>query len=213
MSSAHHPQTDGQTEVVNRCLEQYLRCFAHQQPRKWLAMLPWAELWYNSTYHRTIQTTPFEALYGMPPPSLVLYQSGASPVDAVDRWLGARNKALEQLKNNLAAVNNKMKQLADAGRRVEEFEVGDLVLLRLHPYRQASVFRWAYQKLAARFFGPYELLQKVNPVACRLRLPTDARIHSTFHVSLLRMYRRPADRIETTAPLVSADGDLELTPL
>ncbi|CAL1403011.1 unnamed protein product [Linum trigynum] len=109
MSSAYQPQTDGQMEVVNRYLEQYLRCFAHQQPRWWLALLPWAELWYNSTYHRAIQTTPFEALYGRLPPSLVRYQSGTSQVDTVDRWLETRDEALEQLKANLAAANNKMK--------------------------------------------------------------------------------------------------------
>ncbi|CAL1375333.1 unnamed protein product [Linum trigynum] len=212
MISAYHPQTDGQTEVVNHYLEQYLRCFAHQQPRRWLALLPWAELWYNSTYHRAIQMTPLEALYGRPPPSMVRYQSGTSLVDAVDRWPGARDEALEQLKANLATANNKMKQLADAGRREEEFEVGDWVLLRLHLYRQASVFHWAYQKLAARYFH-YKVLQKINLVEYRLQLPADARIHSTFHVSLLKRYRGAADRVETTAPPVSADGDLELTPL
>ncbi|CAL1402295.1 unnamed protein product [Linum trigynum] len=87
------------------------------------------------------------------------------------------------------------------------------VLLRLHPYRQASVFPRTYQKLAARYYGPYEILQKINPVAYQLRLPADECIHPTFHLSLLKRYRGAADRVETTAPPVSADGDLELTPL
>ena len=87
MSSAYHPQTDGQSEVVNRCVEQYLCCFVSQQPRKWSSFLPWAEFWYNTTYHSSIGMTPFQALYGRPPPSIPNYQVGASSVNEVDQTL------------------------------------------------------------------------------------------------------------------------------
>ena len=63
MSSSYHPQTDGQTEVVNRTLEQYLRCFAHDQPKNWLDWLAWAEYSYNTTVHSATRLTPFEAVW------------------------------------------------------------------------------------------------------------------------------------------------------
>ena len=68
LSSTYHSQTDGQMKVVNRCVEQYLRCFVHQWPHKWSAYLSWVELWYNTMYHASIGMTPFQALYGRPPP-------------------------------------------------------------------------------------------------------------------------------------------------
>ena len=64
MSSAYHPQTDGQTEVVNKCLEAYLRCYATKNKNKWAQWLHLAEWWYNSTYHTSAKMTPFQALYG-----------------------------------------------------------------------------------------------------------------------------------------------------
>jgi hypothetical protein len=66
-STAHHPETDGHTERVNQCLEQYLRCMAFKEPTKWCDWLPTAELWYNCAYHTSIKMSPFEALYEYAP--------------------------------------------------------------------------------------------------------------------------------------------------
>jgi transposase InsO family protein len=62
LSSAYHPQTDGQTKRLNRCLETYLRCMIQACPSKWVHWLSLAEFWYNTTYHSALGTTPFEAL-------------------------------------------------------------------------------------------------------------------------------------------------------
>jgi hypothetical protein len=70
LSSAYHPQTNGQSERVNHCLEYYLRCMVFQEPKKWEAWLPLAEWWYNTSYHTTLKVSPFQALYGYPPPML-----------------------------------------------------------------------------------------------------------------------------------------------
>lgn len=64
MSSAYHPQSDGQTKCVNQCLETYLRCFVHSCPRQWLKWLPLAEYWYNTIEHSTLGKSPFQVLYG-----------------------------------------------------------------------------------------------------------------------------------------------------
>ena len=138
MSSAYHPQTDGQTEVVNRCLEQYLRCFVHRQPRKWVTYIAWAEFLYNTTYHASIGMSPFQALYGRPPPTIPTYELGHSMVHEVDQQLADRDELLVHLKNNLEAARNRMKQIADRKRKEVVFQEGDLVYIKLQPYRQQS---------------------------------------------------------------------------
>jgi hypothetical protein len=125
ISSAYHPQTDSQTEVVNRCLEQYLHRFTSQHPRSWESFLAWAEYWYNTNFHQSTRTTPFQALYGRAPPRLVNYLVGASPLSEVDRTLQARDTLLRELKSHLIQSNNRMKQYADVKRREVKFQVGD----------------------------------------------------------------------------------------
>jgi len=73
LSTSYHPQTDGQTEIVNKCLETYLRCFTQDSPKRWTYWLLWAEYNYNSTWHSAIRMTPYEAVYGVPPTTLKLH--------------------------------------------------------------------------------------------------------------------------------------------
>eukprot|EP00253_Pinus_taeda_P027615 PITA_27615 len=78
LSTSYHPQTDGQTEAVNKCLETYLRCFTSEKQQLWVQWLPLAEWWYNTNYHATTKMTPYEAIYGQLPPSPTSYIQGCS---------------------------------------------------------------------------------------------------------------------------------------
>ena len=90
MSSAYYPQANGQTEVVNKSWEQYLRAFAADKPTTWVDWLSLAEYWFNTNFHTSTKTTPFEALYGYPPPRLMDYVPGTTRVEAVHMHLRSR---------------------------------------------------------------------------------------------------------------------------
>ena len=80
LSSSYHPQTDGQTEVANRIIKQYLRAFVHHKPSSWGQFLLWAEWSYNTSCHSGTRVTPFEIIYGRKPPAIPEYLGGAASV-------------------------------------------------------------------------------------------------------------------------------------
>jgi hypothetical protein len=173
MSTAYHPQTDGQTEIVNKALQQYLRCFAHNAPKTWGNYLHWAEWHYNTSIHSSTGMTPFEIVYGKKPPSLPQYISGTTELEALDTVLTDRDNILQVLKNKLLKAQQDMKKFADQGRIPHSFKEGDFVFVKLRPHRQVSVAGHRVKKMSKRYYGPFQITKAMGPVAFELNLPLE----------------------------------------
>ena len=87
MSTAYHPQSDGQTERVNQCLETFLRCYVHACPKQWHQWLDLAEFWYNTSWHSALGRSPFEVLYGYAPTYFGISFVDEQPITDIASWL------------------------------------------------------------------------------------------------------------------------------
>jgi len=207
-SSTYHPQSDGQTEALNKCLETYLRCYASTKPKSWSDWLPLAEWWYNTNHHSATGFTSFEALYGYPPPTLLFYVPGTAANLAVDSQLRDRTTTISLLREHLHVAQNRMKTQADRHRTERVFAEGDWVYLRLQPYRQKSLALRKNLNLSPRFYNPFQILSRIGSVAYKLALPAEARIHPVFHVSYLKKKLGQSSSPISTLPPVDAAGEL-----
>nr|ABA98724.1 retrotransposon protein, putative, unclassified [Oryza sativa Japonica Group] len=192
MSSAYHPQTDGQTERVNQCLETFLRCFVHACPKRWYRWLALAEFWYNTAFHSALDKSPFEVLYGHSPRHFGVFDRFECAVPDLQDWLKEREVITSLPRQHLLRAQQSMKLQADKKRSDREFAVGDWVFLKAQPHAQFSMTGRSNHKLAFRYFGPFQILARIGSVAYRLQLPTTCAIHPVVHVSQLRQASSPA---------------------
>ncbi|KAL0387776.1 UNVERIFIED_CONTAM: hypothetical protein Sradi_2659400 [Sesamum radiatum] len=124
-NNSYHPQTNGQTKVVNCVRESYLHYFVSEEPHLWFCYLHLAEFWYHSFHLSSIGMTPHQALYGIHPPSPLAYVADSTPMASSDVTLSQRQSTLSMLCYHLTRARLQMKQQVDHHRRDLNFAVGD----------------------------------------------------------------------------------------
>jgi hypothetical protein len=153
MTTAFHPQSDGQTEAANRVITMYLRCFTGDRPRQWLRWLPWAEFIYNTANQSSLRDTPFRIVYGREPPTIRSYEPGETRVAAVAKSMAEREEFLRDVRYRLEQAQTVQKRHYDKLHRAVSYKLGDWVLLRLRHRPIASLDAAATGKLKPRYFG------------------------------------------------------------
>lgn len=186
MSFSYYLQTDGQTELLNQCLEGFLRCTVHSCPRQWSKWISVAEYWYNTAYHSALGRTPFEVLYGQSPRHLGISNLQLCSVPYLEQWMKERELLTRMVQQQLERAQYQMKTQADKHRSERKFEPEDMVYMKLQPYVQSSIAQRSNKKLSFRYYGPFRILERVGEVAYKLDLPTTSKIHPALHVSQLK---------------------------
>lgn len=210
-STACHPQTDGQTEVVNRTLSTLHRTVIGKNLKNWDECLAYVEFAYNRSVHSGTKHSPFEVVYGFNP--ITPLDLAPLPLEARDCLDGRRKaemikKLHENVKLQIEKKNLTYEKAASKGRKFVQFHPGDLVWIHLRKERFPSKRK---SKLMPRADGPFRILAKVNDNAYKVDLPGDYEISATFNVRDLSPYLEDKDISNLrTNPFQEGEDDVKL---
>nr|GFA21053.1 putative reverse transcriptase domain-containing protein [Tanacetum cinerariifolium] len=186
LSTAYHPEIDGQSKKTIQMLEDMLRACVIDFGNSWDMHLPLVEFSYNNSYHASIKAAPFEALYGRKYRSPFCWNEVGESQLTGPKLVRETTEKIVQIKNRLLTAWSQQKSYADLKRRLTKFKVGDKVMLKVSPWRGVKHFV-KHGKLSPQFIGPFKVIERIRPVAYKLELPDKLHgIHDTFHVSNLK---------------------------
>jgi len=193
-STAHHPQTDGQTERANRTVSEMLRHYVAQCPYKWHETLSLIEFAYNKSHHPSIDTSPFLLNYGIEPRAPhELFLDHLQRHDHRDvhprlqQFVNAMQSRLRAAQDAIQLAQLKQQRYHDQHHRYQRFRTNDLVLLDTR-YLSSSHFPNLPKRLRPKFIGPFRVAEEISANAYRLELPTHYHFHPVVNVSLLKPY-------------------------
>ena len=187
-STDFHPQTDGQSERTIQTLEDMLRARVMEFRGSWDTHLPLMEFAYNNSYQASIGMALYEALYGWKCRTPVCWDEVGERKLVGPEIVQVTCDKIKVIRDRLKIAQDRQKSYADNRRRDLEFEVGDMVFLRISTWK--GILRFGkHGKLSPRYIGPYRIVERIGEVAYRLELPSDLdRIHNVFQVSMLLKY-------------------------
>ena len=184
LSTAFHPQTDGQSERANRTIQDMMRSFVNVRHDNWDELLPALEFAYNNSLQKSTGRTPFYLTYGMHPRTPAALLSEAKPntnSPEADAFVADLQAALDAAKDAIAKAQAKQKEFADRRRRHVRFEAGDRVWLDAEHLKLEGLGPKA--KFRDKWVGIFPITKMVGPLAAKLELPPTLKVHPVIHVS------------------------------
>jgi hypothetical protein len=206
LSTSFHPQSDGQTERMNRVLEDVLRHYVNPVQNDWDEYLAAAEYAVNSAVSESTKASPFSLNYSHQvdgPIDVIL----PSKVPAAEQFTNNMRQTIANIRTNLLAAQERQKYWADKKRRALSFDVGDMVMISTTNIKLKGLKGPGHKKFLPKFIGPFPITKIIGKVAYRVQLPVNVTVHNVFHVSLLKKHK-PGEREQPPPPEISADGEL-----
>jgi len=203
LSTAFHPQTDGQTERVNQELEQYLRMFIDHRQEQWPEWLGTAEFAYNNKAYSSTKISPFKVNYGQDP-RMGFEGRKKGKYARAEKFVEKMKEIQGKAKAALGKAQADIKKYTDKKRSdVEEYKVGDLVMLSTKNLKYQMVGRRT-EKLTERFVGPYKVKEIISSNVVKLELSSTVKIHPAVNVSRIQRYigQVEGQKKEQPAPVI-----------
>ena len=182
LSTAYHPQTDGETERVNQEIETYLQIFCGSHPETWATHTPMAKFVHNHCPHSSMGKSPFYLMMGYEPqalPEIIELAQRPAVEEQLNSLKEARNEALAAHKLTQELMKNWIKT------KFTLFEVNEKVWLEARNLKRNII----NLKFAPKQEGPFKITKVLSPLSYQLQIPRSWKIHLVFHTSLLTPYK------------------------